>query len=59
VISGGTGVDLNSQIPSGSGWRLGVATAINDAGEIVGVGRHNGLQRAFLLEPTSPTAVCQ
>jgi hypothetical protein len=24
----------------------------------VGVGRHNGLQRAFLLEPTSPTAVC-
>ena len=58
LISGGTAVDLNSQIPAGSGWRLGVATAINDTGEIVGVGRHNGLQHAFLLEPTSAGAGC-
>jgi probable HAF family extracellular repeat protein len=58
LISDGAGVDLNSQIPAGSGWRLGVATAINDAGEIVGVGRHNGIQRAFLLEPTDAGAGC-
>jgi probable HAF family extracellular repeat protein len=58
LISNGTGVDLNSQIPSGSGWRLGVATAINDAGEIAGVGRHNGHQHAFLLEPTGSGAGC-
>ena len=58
LISGGTAVDLNSQIPAGSGWRLGTATAINDAGEIVGVGRHNGLQHAFLLEPTETGAGC-
>jgi probable HAF family extracellular repeat protein len=58
LIANGTAVDLNSQIPSGSGWRLGTATAINDAGEIVGVGRHNGVQRAFLLEPASTGAGC-
>lgn len=58
LISNGTAVDLNGQIPSGSGWRLGVATAINDAGEIVGVGRHNGRQHAFLLEPTSAGRGC-
>ena len=49
LIAGGAGVDLNSQIPAGSGWRLGTATAINDAGEIAGVGHHNGRQHAFLL----------
>jgi probable HAF family extracellular repeat protein len=58
LISDGTGVDLNSQIPAGSGWRLGVANAINDAGEIVGVGHHNGDRHAFLLEPTSAGAGC-
>jgi len=58
LISNGTAVDLNRQIPSGSGWRLGVATAVNDAGEIVGVGRHNGRQHAFLLEPTSAGSEC-
>jgi probable HAF family extracellular repeat protein len=58
LIAHGTAVDLNSQIPSGSGWRLGVATAINDAGEIVGVGRHHGRQHAFLLEPTGAGAGC-
>lgn len=58
LIADGTGVDLNSRIPPGSGWRLGVATAVNDAGEIVGVGRHNGHQHAFLLEPTGSGAGC-
>jgi len=58
LIADGTAVDLNSRIPSGSGWRLGVATAINDAGQIVGVGRHHGLQHAFLLEPAGAGAGC-
>ena len=58
LISGGVGVDLNSLIPAGSGWHLGVATGINDAGQIVGVGRHNGVQRAFLLEPTTVGGGC-
>jgi probable HAF family extracellular repeat protein len=58
LIADGTAVDLNSQIPPGSEWRLGVATAINDAGQIVGVGRHDGLQHAFLLEPAGTGAGC-
>ena len=48
LIANGVGVDLNSQIPAGSGWRLGTANAINDAGEIAGVGRHHGKRHAFL-----------
>jgi probable HAF family extracellular repeat protein len=58
LISNGVGVDLNSQIPAGSGWHLGVATAINDAGQIVGIGRHHGVQRAFLLNPTTSGGGC-
>ncbi|MGH3139704.1 MAG: hypothetical protein ACRDQE_08215 [Gaiellales bacterium] len=58
LIANGVGVDLNSQIPAGSGWRLGTATAINDSGEIAGVGHHNGRQHAFLLVPTGSGAGC-
>ncbi len=54
IITGGVGTDLNTLIPSGSGWHLGTATAINDSGEIAGVGRHNGVQHAFLLVPSTP-----
>jgi probable HAF family extracellular repeat protein len=46
-------VDLNSLVPANSGWQLEVATAINDLGQIVGSGRHNGLRRAFLLTPVA------
>ena len=46
--------DLNDLIPQGGGWELISATDINDAGQIVGVGRINGLTRAFLLTPTDP-----
>jgi len=42
-------IDLNSRIPAGSGWQLYRAAAINDRGDIVGVGNHNGQIRAFLL----------
>ena len=43
--------DLNNLIPSCSGWTLIWATAINEAGQIVGRGYHNGNERAFLLTP--------
>jgi probable HAF family extracellular repeat protein len=45
-------LDLNSRIPPGSGWQLYRAADINDRGEIVGVGNHNGQIRAFLLTPS-------
>ena len=48
--------DLNSLLDqSGAGWTLISANAINDSGQIVGYGDHNGLTRAFLLTPV-PTA---
>jgi len=34
-------------------WTLGTLTAINDAGQIVGNGYHNGVQRAFLMTPVN------
>ena len=38
--------------PSGAGWSLRVATAIDDAGDIVGQGKNpSGASRAFLLTP--------
>ena len=44
-------VDLNTQIPSGSGWLLFDATALNDAGQIAGDGDINGEIHAYLLTP--------
>jgi probable HAF family extracellular repeat protein len=43
--------DLNKLIPSGSGWVLEEAYAINDAGQIVGYGAFQGKTRGFLLTP--------
>ena len=42
--------DLNDLIPSGSGWVLEEARAINDRGQIVGFGTFQGRTRAFLLD---------
>jgi probable HAF family extracellular repeat protein len=43
---------LTSLIPSTSGWSmLSVPNDINDLGQIVGKGTHNGLFRAFLMNP--------
>jgi probable HAF family extracellular repeat protein len=42
---------LDSLIPSASGWQLERASAINDRGQIVGTGTHNGNYHAFLLTP--------
>lgn len=46
----GLAVDLNSRVTA-SGWVLSTATAINDRGQIVGVGVREGQLRAFLLDP--------
>jgi hypothetical protein len=45
-------LDLNGVLAPN--WVFTEATAINDAGQIVGVGRHNGQVRAFLLKPVLP-----
>lgn len=44
-------LDLNTLIPSDSGWILIDANGINNQGQIIGVGKHQGNRRAFLLTP--------
>jgi probable HAF family extracellular repeat protein len=51
VYRGGKILDLNKLIPTGSGWVLIQAFGINNAGQIVGEGTHNGLEHGFLLTP--------
>lgn len=51
IWSEGHLIDLNTLIPTGSGWVLENATDINNRGQIVGVGSLNGQKRAFLLNP--------
>jgi probable HAF family extracellular repeat protein len=43
--------NLNALIPSKSGWTLSTATAINNAGQIVGDGLYKGVPTGFLLNP--------
>ena len=50
LYSKGTMIDLNTVLPSDSGWTLTNATGINDAGQVVGNGFHNGQPRAFELD---------
>jgi probable HAF family extracellular repeat protein len=55
MFDGGAVVDLDTLVPPGSGWQLHFAQGINDAGQIVGYGSHNGLSdRAFTLSPPPP-----
>ena len=51
LFSGSLMYDLNNLIPAEFGWDLQQAFGINDAGQIVGIGVHNGLDRPFLLTP--------
>lgn len=44
-------LDLNDLIPSDSGWELLQVTAINQLGQIVGFGKYNNQQAAFILSP--------
>ncbi|MBC8104900.1 MAG: hypothetical protein H7Z41_20185 [Cytophagales bacterium] len=49
-------VDLNDCLSAGSGWTLETARAVNNRGEIVGVGQVRGRRHAFLLVPIAPKA---
>ena len=57
VVINGTMRDLNWYIPGNSGWVLQTATGINDAGQIVGNGTHNGIRAGYLLTPNCATDV--
>ena len=57
LYSGGKMYNLTNQLVSGSGWQLSFATAINNAGQIVGTGLINGAQHAFLLTPVAAPAI--
>jgi probable HAF family extracellular repeat protein len=54
LYSGGGMMDLNSILSPASGWELSSANAINDAGQIVGFGVHDGQEHAFLLSLALP-----
>ena len=52
LYSNGTMTDLNDFVQPGCGWTLRGAFAINDNGQIVGVGYNpSGYEHAFLLTP--------
>ena len=53
----GTFTLLDDLLPAGSGWSLQQANGINDRGQIVGGGLHNGHLRAYLLTPTYSVSV--
>jgi probable HAF family extracellular repeat protein len=55
LYSGGQMYDLNSLIPTDSGWELISAYEINNSGQIVGRGRINGQFRAYIATPDTPT----
>jgi hypothetical protein len=46
----GTVTDVNTLLPEKSGWVLQRALAINDKGDIAGIGIHEGHQHVFLLQ---------
>lgn len=43
--------DLSRLIPNNSGWHLTSANAVNNRGQIVGQGLHDGKKRGYLLTP--------
>jgi hypothetical protein len=43
--------NLNTMIGASSGWGLGPPTAINNPGQIIGIGVSNGVTRGYLLTP--------
>ncbi len=51
LVTPNAAIDLTAALPPGSGWVLCSANGINDAGQIVGIGRINGNKHAFLLTP--------
>ncbi|MDR3622192.1 MAG: hypothetical protein P4L85_22775 [Paludisphaera borealis] len=53
MMKDGVLTDLNSLLPTGSGWLLTAALGVNNLGQIIGVGTHDGKENAFLLSPSS------
>jgi probable HAF family extracellular repeat protein len=53
----GTITALDGLIPAGSGWALQQANGINDRGQIVGAGLHNGHLHGYLLTPVFSATV--
>lgn len=51
VYSNGKIKDLNTMIPTKSGWVLNEANGINNSGQIVGTGMINGQEHGYLLTP--------
>jgi probable HAF family extracellular repeat protein len=49
--------DLNNLLPGGSGWTLYRANGLNDRGQIVGLGLHDGHLRGYLLTPAFSATV--
>jgi len=62
VYSGGKMYNLTNQLVNGAGWQLSFATAINNAGQIIGSGLFTGAggtaaQHAFLLTPVAGPSI--
>ena len=53
LYANGQVYDLNALLPSGSGWVLTNALAINDAGQIIGTGQLNGVNHVFRMDPVT------
>ena len=51
LYSKGVLTELHSLVDAALGWRIDHASAINDSGQIVGDGLHNGVRHAYLLTP--------
>ena len=51
IYANNTMKDLTNMIPTGLGWVLGSAVAINDVGQIAGMGTKDGTMHSFLLNP--------
>ena len=49
-------IDIESLLPANSGWDLYAASDINDGGQIVGGGSHNGFQSAYRFTPATETS---
>jgi len=54
---GGVPIDLNTLLPSGSGWNLLSAEGINSQGDIVGYGTIGGQTHAFLMTVPEPSSL--
>lgn len=54
LFMGGAVYDLNTLIPTNSGWVLTDAVAINDNGQIIGTGTLNGVTHVVRLDPSKP-----